>query len=756
MARTKLVSSSLCFAVLISCLGLIFLVNFDLFFAFLVTISILSTILLLANTNKKLVILDEKPVGTGNLPGGQENLPDAEQVRGQLLVRKDVKISKSDQQLTTSSSNVDMELLYSLAQEAESEKDVVKGLHQLAETLTETAQQSDQVEILDFPSEISDNLDEKFEVSDDCAVSDDEEEDSLIEIPLQSNLQQGVKEVLGDMSEMNEEENLIEIDISMGSIKFPRHSRWGSQPRPRDLLRKIRAIVVLIHRKGRRFSRFEEQAMVLLIIQQLLQENRHGSKTWFVLDVVCSRSLHVSSNIFCLNYNADQSVVDRAINDICILLHCSCHNLNVVSVGKGLVMGWLRFLEAGNVFDCINRPSLSLFMLKRLKGRGYPDIPTRRFLGLLVDTLHLPIYCLVDCDPYGFGILSMYRFGSMQMAYDAKFLRVPEVLWLGAFPSDSDKYGPPQQDMVLYIGIFLFVTLLRFLIIMPDKRKTEAMLLRCYLQNEAPPQWRLELQLMLERGVKFELEALSVHELNYLSENCVLKVSINCEACRKRIYKVLQNIYGVYKINIDAEGGTVKVSGKVNPSTLLMVLEGSGKHAEVKSVTFDGEVKNDWGGGYDYFGEAGYGYGYGYNPYGVAPPPFYPYPPYGGYDYHWYDPGRLKMMPLPALPPPPLALPSSSPPVPQQSQPPLPLQLQSQSVPPQPPKTPAPPNQAPPPPPPAANAAETIAKPAAKSDKKSKCCIMKDLFNPEEFLTYFYLGFTQSHMYENVYHNIPP
>ncbi|KAM1041126.1 hypothetical protein ACFX2I_030316 [Malus domestica] len=173
--------------------------------------------------------------------------------------------------------------------------------------------------------------------------------------------------------------------------------------------------------------------------------------------------------------------------------------------------------------------------------------------------------------------------------------------------------------------------------------------------------------------------------------SCVLKVSINCEACRKKIYEVLQNIYGVYKINIDAEGGTVKVSGKVNPSTLLMVLEGSGKHAEVKSVTFDGEVKNDWGGGYDYFGEAGYGYGY--NPYGVAPPPFYPYPPYGGYDYHWYDPGRLKMMPLPALPPPPLALPSSSPPAPR-------------------------------PPPPAANAAQTIAKPAAKSDKKSKCCIM--------------------------------
>lgn len=35
--------------------------------------------------------------------------------------------------------------------------------------------------------------------------------------------------------------------------------------------------------------------------------------------------------ILCLIDNADQSVVDRAINDICILLQCSRHNLNVVS-----------------------------------------------------------------------------------------------------------------------------------------------------------------------------------------------------------------------------------------------------------------------------------------------------------------------------------------------------------------------------------------------------------------------------------------
>ncbi|CAK7324515.1 unnamed protein product [Dovyalis caffra] len=257
---------------------------------------------------------------------------------------------------------------------------------------------------------------------------------------------------------------------------------------------------------------------VLVVVQQLLKENRHGSKR----DIY-----YMHPSVF-----SEQSVVDRAINDICILLQCSRHNLNVVSVGNGLVMGWLRFLEAERKFDCISSPttaypipvhveevkdivSVAKYILivekesvfQRLAndrfcnanrcivitGRGYPDIPTRRFLRLLVEKLFLPVYCLVDCDPYGFDILSTYKFGSM-------------VQWLGAFPSDFEKYDLPQQCLLPLTA--------------EDKRRTEAMLLRCYLHKEVP-EWRLELELMLQKGVKFEIEALSVHTLSFLSEQYI-------------------------------------------------------------------------------------------------------------------------------------------------------------------------------------------------------------------------------------------
>lgn len=34
------------------------------------------------------------------------------------------------------------------------------------------------------------------------------------------------------------------------------------------------------------------------------------------------------------------------------------------------------------------------------------------------------------------------------MAYDAKTLRLPEIRWLGAFPSDIEKYSLPEHCLL--------------------------------------------------------------------------------------------------------------------------------------------------------------------------------------------------------------------------------------------------------------------------------------------------------------------
>ncbi|CAN0875067.1 Meiotic recombination protein SPO11-1 [Linum grandiflorum] len=122
---------------------------------------------------------------------------------------------------------------------------------------------------------------------------------------------------------------------------------------------------------------------VLLIVQKLLQENRHGSKR----DIY-----YMHPSVF-----SEQSIVDRAINDICILLQCSRHNLNVVSVANGLVMGWVRFVEAGRKFDCINSLCTAIpipVYVEEVTGICY--INFRHAEIQLVRSFHVNSFCLTS------------------------------------------------------------------------------------------------------------------------------------------------------------------------------------------------------------------------------------------------------------------------------------------------------------------------------------------------------------------------
>ncbi|GAB4845989.1 hypothetical protein Ancab_024993 [Ancistrocladus abbreviatus] len=154
----------------------------------------------------------------------------------------------------------------------------------------------------------------------------------------------------------------------------------------------------------------------------------------------------------CHVHRLEQAIVDRAINDICILLECSRHHLNVVRTlyclrvislpcvtithmylsPKGNLLPNEPFYPREEALDIFSVAQYILVVEKEsvfqrladdcfcstnrcivITGRGYPDIATRRFLRVLAGKLHVPVYCLVDSDPYGFDILTTYRFGSM-------------------------------------------------------------------------------------------------------------------------------------------------------------------------------------------------------------------------------------------------------------------------------------------------------------------------------------------------------
>ncbi|XP_010269490.1 PREDICTED: heavy metal-associated isoprenylated plant protein 3-like [Nelumbo nucifera] len=61
----------------------------------------------------------------------------------------------------------------------------------------------------------------------------------------------------------------------------------------------------------------------------------------------------------------------------------------------------------------------------------------------------------------------------------------------------------------------------------------------------------------------------------------ILKVSIHCEGCKRKVKKVLQSIEGVYTVTIDLQKHKVVVNGNIDAETLIKKLQKTGKHAEL-------------------------------------------------------------------------------------------------------------------------------------------------------------------------------
>nr|ACF86583.1 unknown [Zea mays] len=193
------------------------------------------------------------------------------------------------------------------------------------------------------------------------------------------------------------------------------------------------------------------------------------------------------------------AVVDRAINDICILFKCSRHNLNVVPVVKGLVMGWIRFMEGEKKVYCITSVNAAF------------SIPVD--IEAIKDVVSVAHYILVVEKETVFQRLANDKFCERnrcivitQLAHDANLLRVPDIRWLGVFTSDFEEYCLPDCCLLRLSP--------------EDRRKAEGILARCYLHREAP-EWRSELEAMLQKGVKFEIEALSANSISFLSHEYI-------------------------------------------------------------------------------------------------------------------------------------------------------------------------------------------------------------------------------------------
>jgi meiotic recombination protein SPO11 len=237
----------------------------------------------------------------------------------------------------------------------------------------------------------------------------------------------------------------------------------------------------------------------------------------------------------------DQTESDGVLDDVATMIGCTRSNLHVVASDKGLVVGRITFYEDGDYIDCTkmgvggkaippyidkieNITSDAEFILLVEKeaaymrmaedrfymrypcivitAKGQPDVASRMFLSRIASELSIPVLALVDSDPYGLKILSVYMSGSKNMSYDSASLTTPDIKWLGLRPSDLNKYDLPEQC--------------RLKMTENDIKTGKELLQEAFIMKN--PEWMKELQTMVKSKEKAEIQALSSFGFQYVTE----------------------------------------------------------------------------------------------------------------------------------------------------------------------------------------------------------------------------------------------
>lgn len=116
---------------------------------------------------------------------------------------------------------------------------------------------------------------------------------------------------------------------------------------------------------------------------------------------------------------------------------------------------------------------------------------TRHLVNYLANALpqSVPILALVDGDPHGLDILSVYKYGSQSLQHENDKLTANRLIALGLWTSDI-------QELCISLDSMLPLTL-------GDERKAFSM-----LQRTIPKKWKKELMRMVHTRRKAEIEIL--------------------------------------------------------------------------------------------------------------------------------------------------------------------------------------------------------------------------------------------------------
>jgi DNA topoisomerase-6 subunit A len=130
----------------------------------------------------------------------------------------------------------------------------------------------------------------------------------------------------------------------------------------------------------------------------------------------------------------------------------------------------------------------------------------RRLLQRFATELKLPVYVLVDNDPWGLYIYSVLKQGSISLAYESMRLALPRARFIGISTYDFTKYKL-SDDVKIDLT-------------KEDVSRAKQMLAYPWFSSK---HWQKEIHAMLEGGFKMEIEALSNKGISFVTEEYIPK-----------------------------------------------------------------------------------------------------------------------------------------------------------------------------------------------------------------------------------------
>ncbi len=242
----------------------------------------------------------------------------------------------------------------------------------------------------------------------------------------------------------------------------------------------------------------------------------------------------------------EQSESDPVIEDLEVLLNALREELHLYAQTKGTLVGPITLIDQGDEIDCARMgsggygiPSIvepeviefkkcdAKFVLHVEKdtvwqrfnedkfwrkhncilthGGGQPPRGVRRLLNRLHYELNLPVYCLLDNDPWGYYIYSVIKQGSINLAFESQRMAIPDAKFLGLRSIDLERC-----DLSPTVRIDL-----------NENDRKRARQIAKYPWFEGKKQWQNEIKKMIQNDFKLEVEALISKDISYVTEQYV-------------------------------------------------------------------------------------------------------------------------------------------------------------------------------------------------------------------------------------------